>query len=78
MEKTREKVVLEVITVACSVAGSTLLALNVVVSKFAYPVFIIGGLCGLRLMHSSNISRSVIFTSYYFLATDLIGVARWF
>lgn len=66
----------EVLMVLGAVAGSTLLALNIPISKWGYLMFLISSVSGLYVGWKTGV-KSLTILNVYFTIINAIGVYRW-
>jgi len=70
--------VLDVLSVGGAMIGSLLLAMNSEWSKWGYLFFMVGTLAGILVLLRSNVRRSQVFISVWFLGMNSLGIIRWF
>ena len=64
------------VALACNVAGSLLIALNIGTITLGYVFFIAGVLPATYLLLVSNANRTLILTNLYFFAVNIFGIFR--
>lgn len=66
--------ILGIITLAFSVIGSLLIALNMNYELYGYFVFSISSLTGAYLLYKSNVTRTMLWTNVYFFCVNILGI----
>lgn len=67
---------LEAMMIGCAIVGSTILAMNVDISKFGYVFFTLSSVSGIYV----GVKRSVLsltLLNLYFTIVNMVGVFRW-
>lgn len=62
---------------ACSIVGSSLVASNSSYSVYGFIIFLAGSSCNLKLILSSDIHKSILATTIYFMFIDIYGIINF-
>jgi hypothetical protein len=73
---TRSQTALGLLSLACNVVGSFMIAVNIGVVAWGYAFFIAGVIPATYLLLVSNANRTLVLTNIYFFGINILGIYR--
>lgn len=70
------KIFLDAVYLIGSIGGSAIVASNTGNNFFGYFLFLLASIAGIILIIQSNVSKSVLWVSIYFLLINIFGLIR--
>lgn len=70
------KRVIDSIYLVSSIAGATLVALNIGQQLLGYSLFMVSSIAGAYLIINSNVSRSLLTVTAIYFIINLVGIIR--
>lgn len=71
------KKIIEAVSLWGSVLGSTLLALHIPVSGWAFIPYLLSNAASIYLLRNSNASKAIEHQCYFFVFINIVGIIRW-
>lgn len=71
------KTLIEQISLWGAILGSTLLAINISVSGWAYVPFLLSNIASLCVLSRINAPNALILQNLFFVIINIVGLVRW-
>ena len=60
-----------------AILGSTLIALNITISGWAFIPYLVSNIASIYLLRKSDASKVVEYQCWFFMLTNIVGIIRW-